>query len=132
MIANQFRPAEPLRAPGYIYTTFTHLNELLSNPNDAGNDPELDPNREPEPPTKVVDKPAPRVGKRNGTTEAPVKDAAPARAGRKEALSGNEQGVSRIHLHLGWPPSLSHNPDHPYRTTFIVPLADPSIRSYPR
>ena len=37
----------------------------------AGNDPELDPDREPEPPTKVIDKPAPRTGKRNASAEGP-------------------------------------------------------------
>ncbi|RAL15488.1 putative telomere and ribosome associated protein Stm1 [Aspergillus homomorphus CBS 101889] len=42
-----------------------NLYELL------GNDPELDPNREPEPPTKAVDRPAPRVGKRDAPKEAP-------------------------------------------------------------
>ncbi|OJK05198.1 hypothetical protein ASPACDRAFT_74714 [Aspergillus aculeatus ATCC 16872] len=42
-----------------------NLYELL------GNDPELDPNREPEPPTRAVDRPAPRVGKRDAPKEAP-------------------------------------------------------------
>lgn len=32
-----------------------------------GNDPELDPNRPAEPPTKAIDKPAPRHGKRDGS-----------------------------------------------------------------
>lgn len=32
-----------------------------------GNDPELDPNRPAEPPTKAIDKPAPRHGKREGS-----------------------------------------------------------------
>ncbi|KAL4764396.1 putative telomere and ribosome associated protein Stm1 [Aspergillus foveolatus] len=42
-----------------------NLYELL------GNDPELDPNREPEPPTRALDKPAPRHGKRDAPKEAP-------------------------------------------------------------
>lgn len=42
-----------------------NLYELL------GNDPELDPNREPEPPTRAVDRPIPRVGKRDAPKEAP-------------------------------------------------------------
>ncbi|KAF2718310.1 hypothetical protein K431DRAFT_287816 [Polychaeton citri CBS 116435] len=46
-----------------------NLYELL------GNDPELDPNREPEPPTSVLDKPVQRTGKRNAGGEAPVRDA---------------------------------------------------------
>lgn len=40
-----------------------------------GNDPELDPNRPAEPPTKAIDKPAPRHGKRDGSD---VKAAPPA------------------------------------------------------
>ncbi|GES58439.1 telomere and ribosome associated protein Stm1 [Aspergillus terreus] len=42
-----------------------NLYELL------GNDPELDPNREPAPPTRAVDRPQPRVGKRDAPKEAP-------------------------------------------------------------
>ncbi|KAL2813504.1 Stm1-domain-containing protein [Aspergillus cavernicola] len=55
-----------------------NLYELL------GNDPELDPNRVPEPPTKALDKPAPRHGKRDAPKEAPVRstEEAPRRAGR--------------------------------------------------
>ncbi|KAF2091810.1 hypothetical protein K490DRAFT_52994 [Saccharata proteae CBS 121410] len=61
-----------------------NLYELL------GNDPELDPEREPEPPTKAIDKPTPRAGKRNGGAEAPVKEAAGARGGRRENVGGSE------------------------------------------
>jgi len=54
-----------------------------------GNDLELDPNREPEPPTKVIDKPVQRTGKRNVAAEGPAKDAprpaAAARGGRTDA-----------------------------------------------
>ncbi|KAJ5439529.1 uncharacterized protein N7458_010527 [Penicillium daleae] len=42
-----------------------NLYELL------GNDPELDPNRPPAPPAKAVDRPAPRIGKRDAPLEAP-------------------------------------------------------------
>ncbi|KKK16663.1 hypothetical protein P175DRAFT_0500612 [Aspergillus ochraceoroseus IBT 24754] len=60
-----------------------NLYELL------GNDPEFDPNREPEPPTKALDKPVPRHGKRDAPKEAPVRTAesAPRRGGR---FTGNE------------------------------------------
>ncbi|KAL4946167.1 hypothetical protein BDV06DRAFT_161053 [Aspergillus oleicola] len=60
-----------------------NLYELL------GNDPELDPNREPEPPTRALDKPAPRHGKRDAPKEAPSRPegAAPRRGGR---ATGNE------------------------------------------
>ncbi|KAF2160458.1 hypothetical protein M409DRAFT_70424 [Zasmidium cellare ATCC 36951] len=48
-----------------------------------GNDPELDPDREPEPPTKVIDKPVARTGKRNAGAEGPAKDTPrPAAGGR--------------------------------------------------
>ncbi|KAL4970089.1 putative telomere and ribosome associated protein Stm1 [Aspergillus stella-maris] len=55
----------------------------------VGNDPELDPNREPEPPTRALDKPAPRHGKRDAPKEAPARPegAAPRRGGR---ATGNE------------------------------------------
>ncbi|CAI6333078.1 unnamed protein product [Periconia digitata] len=46
-----------------------NLFELL------GNDPELDPDRAPEPPTKAIDKPTARTGKRNGPSEAPARSA---------------------------------------------------------
>ncbi|KAI9656614.1 MAG: hypothetical protein M1821_004821 [Bathelium mastoideum] len=59
-----------------------------------GNDPELDPDREPEPPTKAVDKPPQRVGKRNAGTEAPAREtprpARGGRGGRGDNFSGNE------------------------------------------
>jgi plasminogen activator inhibitor 1 RNA-binding protein len=60
----------------------------------AGNDPELDPNREPEPPTRALDKPAPRHGKRDAPKEAPVRPTeggAPRRTGKP---GGNEAGMS--------------------------------------
>ncbi|EGD94952.1 Telomere and ribosome associated protein Stm1 [Trichophyton interdigitale] len=55
-----------------------------------GNDPELDPNREPEPPVQVVDKTAPRRGKRDGPNE-PRDAVAPPRGNRGPRLPGNEQ-----------------------------------------
>ncbi|KAJ5609159.1 hypothetical protein N7528_009726 [Penicillium herquei] len=48
-----------------------NLYELL------GNDPELDPSRPPAPPARAVDRPAPRVGKRDAPKEAPAAAAAP-------------------------------------------------------
>ena len=51
-----------------------------------GNDLELDPNREPEPPVKVMDKPVQRTGKRNAGPEAPSNGTArPAAGGRDQA-----------------------------------------------
>ncbi|KAL2868237.1 putative telomere and ribosome associated protein Stm1 [Aspergillus lucknowensis] len=61
-----------------------NLYELL------GNDPELDPNREPEPPTRALDKPVPRHGKRDAPKEAPsrpTEGGTPRRGGR---FGGNE------------------------------------------
>ncbi|KAK4507572.1 hypothetical protein PRZ48_001307 [Zasmidium cellare] len=57
-----------------------------------GNDPELDPDREPEPPTKVIDKPVQRTGKRNAGAEGPAKDTPrPAAGGR----GGSHQTFTR-------------------------------------
>jgi len=62
-----------------------NLYELL------GNDPELDPERRaPSPPTKAIDKPAPRTGKRNGPAEAPAAATAVSSSRPKQTRSGNE------------------------------------------
>jgi hypothetical protein len=70
-----------------------------------GNDPELDPDREPEPPTKVIDKPLPRAGKRNAGAEGPVRDgprpAAGGRGGRHEVFAGAHAGTSGYLLQTG-------------------------------
>lgn len=63
----------------------------------AGNDPELDPNRPAEPPTKAIDKPTPRHGKREGSD---VKPAPPVeRQGNqsraKQSNNANDNGTSR-------------------------------------
>ncbi|KYG41796.1 hypothetical protein M433DRAFT_147366 [Acidomyces richmondensis BFW] len=65
-----------------------NLYELL------GNDPELDPDREPEPPTKVVDKPVQRSGKRNAGADVPGKDA-PRPVGGGRAGSMNNRADRR-------------------------------------
>ena len=56
----------------------------------VGNDPELDPDREPEPPTKVADRPAARHGKRNAGGEAPAP--APQRQEAGEGGRGRGRG----------------------------------------
>ncbi|EAW09667.1 putative telomere and ribosome associated protein Stm1 [Aspergillus clavatus NRRL 1] len=62
-----------------------NLYELL------GNDPELDPNREPEPPTRALDRPAPRVGKRDVPKEAPSQPRLSENNARRGArVTGNE------------------------------------------
>ncbi|KAF1985278.1 hypothetical protein K402DRAFT_394976 [Aulographum hederae CBS 113979] len=65
-----------------------NLYELL------GNDLELDPNREPDPPVKVIDKTAPRAGKRNAGPEPPAASATVVpggvRGGRQDNASGND------------------------------------------
>lgn len=69
----------------------------------AGNDPELDPNRPPEPPTKAIDRPAQRVGKRDAPKELPTQPRAENttttnnRRGGQRA-QGNEAGRS---IHVG-------------------------------
>lgn len=77
------------------FLSFTSWLTLL-----LGNDPDLDPDREPEPPTKAIDKPLERSGKRNAGAEPP---AGPARenrpigggrrGGRPEVFTGSEQAV---------------------------------------
>lgn len=55
-----------------------------------GNDPELDPDREPEPPTKAVDKPTARTGKRNGPSEAPVRSGGATSRAPKDSGNAND------------------------------------------
>ncbi|KMU85213.1 hypothetical protein CIHG_02996 [Coccidioides immitis H538.4] len=54
-----------------------------------GNDPELDPDREPQPPVKVVDKTAPRHGKREGPVQPRGSNPALSRGGPR--YTGNER-----------------------------------------
>ncbi|KAL2014282.1 hypothetical protein VTN00DRAFT_1807 [Thermoascus crustaceus] len=71
-----------------------NLYELL------GNDPELDPDRPPSPPTRAIEKPLPRVGKREAPKEAPTAPrggAAGARGGRGGRVSGNEEAFRDRH-----------------------------------
>lgn len=56
-----------------------------------GNDPEQDPERAtPVPPTKAIDKPTARSGKRNAPTEAPSRPAGASSGGRPATNSANE------------------------------------------
>ncbi|SMQ45790.1 unnamed protein product [Zymoseptoria tritici ST99CH_3D7] len=57
-----------------------------------GNDPDQDPDRAPDPPVKVVDKPAPRVGKRNVATSDPLADPLRPNAGRTGGGRGDQAG----------------------------------------
>ena len=57
--------AEHLRAAGYVWTQRYGLETLTHDP--AGNDPELDPNRPADPPTRAIEKPVMRHGKRDGS-----------------------------------------------------------------
>ncbi|OJJ00461.1 hypothetical protein ASPVEDRAFT_61153 [Aspergillus versicolor CBS 583.65] len=61
-----------------------NLYELL------GNDPELDPNREPEPPTRALDKPVARLGKRDAPKEAPTRPEGQTSRPRGGRATGNE------------------------------------------
>lgn len=71
---------EPLRASGYRGLSIRP--HLICSPFFTGNDPELDPDREPEPPTVVADKPLARSGKR-----ATGGDVAPKSGQRGEAAA---------------------------------------------
>lgn len=65
-----------------------NLYELL------GNDPELDPDRrEPEPPTKAIDKPAARTGKRNGPAEAPARSSTGPSRAPKDSGNANDNYI---------------------------------------
>lgn len=66
-----------------------------TNTHSEGNDLELDPNREPEPPTKVIDKPVQRAGKRNAGAEAPLKSAGAVggRGGKDQVFSRADAGT---------------------------------------
>jgi len=58
-----------------------------------GNDPDQDSDREPEPPTKAIDKPVTRAGKRSGPEAAPARaqySDRGGRGGRRGDRSGNE------------------------------------------
>lgn len=59
----------------------------------TGNDPELDPDREPEPPTKAIDKPAARTGKRNAPAEAPAR-AVGTTTRQPQSANANDNGTS--------------------------------------
>lgn len=76
-------------------TSLTYLRRDFT-----GNDPELDPNRAPEPPTKALDKPAPRVGKRDAPKEAPAQQQQQQpreNTGRRgQRFQGNEAGMCMI------------------------------------
>lgn len=95
---------EPFRAPRYAAQLTAPIARFPSHILSLGNDPELDPDREPEPPTKAIDKPAARAGKRNAPAEAPVRDAGRGgRGGHRDGFGGNEGGTLSCHS-----PSLSH------------------------
>lgn len=63
--------------------------------NPAGNDPELDPDRPADPPTKAIDKPVQRHGKREGG-DAPrnVQERFVNQTRPKQTDSANENGTS--------------------------------------
>ena len=63
----------------------------------SGNDPELDPDREPDPPTKIMDKPVQRTGKRNAGAEGPAsgtqRPAGGGRGGGHQTFARGDQGA---------------------------------------
>lgn len=70
------------------------FHQNLIHPCSTGNDPELDPNRPPAPPAKAVDRPTPRIGKRDAPKEAPAtqpRENAGRRGGR--VTGGNDAGM---------------------------------------
>ena len=68
-----------------------------------GNNSEEDSDKEPEPPTKVADKPTARHGKRDAPKEAPSEPRAAAaggdrggRGGRRGGFTGSDQGMTKF------------------------------------
>jgi len=71
------------------HTTLTH--------NPAGNDPELDPNRPADPPTRAIEKPVMRHGKREGTdAPKPVPERNSHQNRAKQTDNANENGTSDV------------------------------------
>lgn len=61
----------------------------------AGNDPELDPNRPADPPTRAIDKPVMRHGKRDGSDlPKPVAERQSHQNRAKQTDNANENGTS--------------------------------------
>jgi plasminogen activator inhibitor 1 RNA-binding protein len=61
----------------------------------AGNDPELDPNRPADPPTRAIEKPVMRHGKREGTdAPKPMPERTGNQTRAKQTASANENGTS--------------------------------------
>lgn len=57
----------------------------------TGNDPEQDSDREPEPPTKAIEKTLPRSGKRSGPE--PTKEPRTGAGNARKEVGGNEGGT---------------------------------------
>ena len=67
----------------------------------AGNDPELDPDRPADPPTKAIDKPVHRSGKREGTdAPRPAREGLGNQTRTRPTGNSNENGTS-TNRHIG-------------------------------
>lgn len=87
---------EPLRVARYVDASGPRTNAhcpARANPS-PGNDPELDPDRAPEPPTKAIDKPIARTGKRNAPAEAPLRPTGPTSRAPKDSGNANDNCTS--------------------------------------
>ena len=85
---------EPLRAFGYANLRFSSPR-IATDKTCPGNTSDQDSDREPEPPTKAVDKTAVRHGKRDAPTTAPADSGVAGRGrgrGRGGGFSGSEAG----------------------------------------
>ncbi len=66
-----------------------HIRVLI---NPTGNDPELDPDRPADPPTKAIDKTAPRRGKRDGSdAPRPAQESSGNQVRAKQTTNANER-----------------------------------------
>ena len=84
---------EHLRAAGYVADALHSTGTFTHDP--AGNDPELDPDRPADPPTRAIEKPVMRHGKREGTdAPRPVPERLGNQNRAKQTASANENGTS--------------------------------------
>lgn len=70
-----------------------HTRKKPHSRNTAGNDPELDPARPADPPTKAIDKPVARIGKRDGPDARPAQERTGQESRSKQSGNGNDNGT---------------------------------------
>ena len=83
---------EHLRAAGYVADALHSTGTFTHDP--AGNDPELDPDRPADPPTRAIEKPVMRHGKRDGPdAPKPMPERLSHQNRAKQTDNANENGT---------------------------------------